>query len=245
MHKMVRKIFLLAGKHKTGTTSVQNYLDRNEAFLNRHGIAIVRNTVFAAGTPGVAPKTNCFLLAHMMIRGTLLTPVRLRGYSPEESYDDQCANARTANRLLRGIPGQRLIISAEALSFLRTARERHVYDMVFGGFEVCPIVCFRKPRAWMASWKKQVHDLRETHGRLVETPGSIFDFSENSWLVDDAAIRGFFGPDTCALSYEDEIEKYQSVIPAIMNKLGFSLPDCPSWDDVWDNRSRGSKPLTG
>ena len=235
---MARPIFLLAGKHKTGTTSVQNYLAANQTFLDRHGFTLVKDAAFPGPTHPKAPVANCILLAHMMIRSDLMTPMRLRARAPVETYAAQCANARGANAILHDLPGRQLIISAEAFSFLRTRREREVFDIAFDGFEIRPIVCFRNPGDWLKSWRKQTRNLRQAHGWKLARPGSVFDFSETSWLLDDAAIKRFFGPATRALSYEAAMDEHQSILPDVMNQLGFDPQACPPWNDVWDNRTR-------
>jgi len=236
---MVRKIYLHTGKHKTGSSSIQSYLEAHDTFFQKMGFTIIPNTIFAKARNRMGPKYNCYNLAHVLIRPELMTPMRLRGFSQTSDYQEQALQAVTVNKVLKETAGEALIISAEAFSFLRTAKERELFDMMFADFDVRPITFFRESATWLHSWKKQLSKLikRKEEYNIEFSKESIFDFSPNTWLLNDDAIRNFFHPNGCSLSYDDAIEEYDNVIPVFLKELGLILSACPPWEDVWYNRS--------
>ena len=228
----------MAGKHKTGSTSFQRYLVENIGFFRGKGITVVENGVSSRPSVGRKPRVNCFNLAHNLLRPSLLTPVRLRGRLPIPDAQDQREGSILANRMLKNLPGEALLVSAESFSFLRTPTERENFDYMFDGFDVLPVVVFRDPKSWMQSWEKQVRRLKKNFWTGNTTADTIFDFSEYSWLVNDDSIRDFFGTVTCSLTYELALEKFGSIIPAILTELNLPLADCPPWDQMWENRTK-------
>lgn len=238
---MARKLFLHVGKHKTGSSSIQWYLTNNEQFFADIGLKVVRNTHFANWALENLNDTNCFAFSHTIIRPELMTPIRLRGILPVPNFEDQCKTAVRTNADLHRLSGTALLMSGEAFSFLRTPKERKVFNLMFDGFDLHPILLFREKQSWLHSWKQQTARLRQNFPDADMTSGSIFNYSDNSWLVDDQAIQRFFGPKTRVLSYEGEITKYESVIPAFLRELGIPLKDAPDWDNVWVNRTIQAK----
>lgn len=128
-------------------------------------------------------------------------------------------------------------MSGEAFSFLRTSKERTVYDLVFDGFDVRPILFLREKQSWLRSWQKQTALLQETFPDADMSADSIFNYSDQSWLVEDHKIARFFGPRVCTLNYEAEVSENGSVIPAILRELGIASHEAPPWDHIWLNRS--------
>ena len=112
---MPRTIFLHAGKHKTGSTSIQHYLADNAEFLANLGLATVENIFEIVPKRKATAMVNCFDIAHCIIRPELNTPIRLR--YPElaaPTLEQQRLRALRINERLMAKPGHALIISAEA-----------------------------------------------------------------------------------------------------------------------------------
>ncbi len=236
---MARKIYLHTGKHKTGSSSIQRYLESNEDFFQDLGFTLITNTLFLNPRRRMGPKYNCYNLAHILIRPELMTPVRIRGFSRLSNYPDQSKRAEKINKLLKETAGDALIISAESFSFLRTAEERALFDTVFADFDVHPITFFRESVAWMNSWEKQLSMLvaKKKKYNIGLSKGTIFDFSPDSWMLDDDAIKDFFHPNGHSFSYDDAIEKHGNVIPVFLKELGLTVSACPSWENIWYNRT--------
>lgn len=235
---MPRTVFLHAGPHKTGTTSIQSYLTDNKDFFSRNDISVVLGPSALKQRKVDRPLANSIDIAHSIIRPELKTPIRLR--RPEMrvvSYQQQQVDAARMNRRLKAMQGEALIVSAESFSFLRQASERKIFDMVFDGFEVQSILFFRNPKDWMISWRKQTADLLEQFGSQNEAAESIFNYESTSWLVDQHAIADFFQPRCQVFSYEDALANHGSVIPVLLKAVGLTPAECPPWSDYWRNRS--------
>ena len=60
--------------------------------------------------------------------------------------------------------------------------------------------------------------------------------ADDSWLVDYDALLGVYrqmlGADhVVALDYERELQRYGSIIPAILEAIGFDHAQAPGWED--------------
>ena len=234
--------------HKTGSSSIQRYLMANRQFLEGQGYRVVDDhlTGFAFQKPG-GIAVNSYGFAHFILRKSFASPIRLRHDEVEIAGSERPQRIADVNRILRDIAEQdHLIISAEAFSFLRTADERAVFDAVFDGLHVQPIIFFRERESWVESWTKQVSKLREKlerkellHGVQVEGyEESVFDLGPNSTVGHERVIRDFFGPDGTYLSYEDALEKWGSTIPGFLIALGLEPEHCPDFQDYWFNKTR-------
>lgn len=225
---MKRQLFLHAGKHKTGSTSIQRYLADNDSFFMSEGLKVVTHSL-GPSSSGI-PSTNCVDIAHSVIRPDLDTPYRLarnRGHPTEPA--EQRRDALEFGRILANTEGDALVVSAEAFSFLRTPAEQEVFRLVFAEFEVTSLVFFRNPSDWMESWIRQTSTLFANFGHRRRSVTSIFDYGPDSWLVDDRAIEAFF-PECRPLSYEDAIDGNGSVLPVFLEALGLRPQECPPWD---------------
>lgn len=233
---MARRIFIHAGQHKTGTTSVQHYVERHAAFLTAHGITPFRD--WKPDLSGVADgplPCNAKMIANALIRPSLSTPMRLsRAALP---LDDAAWQSRlpALREALRDVPTDAVLMSAEAFSFLRTPAERQRLDELCDGFEWEALMFLREPASFLASWELQI-----THSGLATAEGAvagqgIFDVSPKSWLVDHAAIRTFWGDQGRFLSYEEAMGPKGSVIPALLERIGLDPASAPPWDDVFLN----------
>jgi hypothetical protein len=164
-----------------------------------------------------ANVTNNTTMSHVLIRAHLQTPLRLLEGDPFLNHDRrELVNAM--NAMLGGIALPNLIVSAEAFSFLRTGKEKSLYEDLFAGFAVAPLLFLREKQAWIESWKRQTRSLL---GRIQPAPGDpgVLDYSEDTWLCDDRAIAEFFD-DPQVLHYEMLVRRYGSVIPPFLECLG-------------------------
>ncbi|MFN2259470.1 MAG: hypothetical protein ABR601_06490 [Parasphingopyxis sp.] len=240
-----RRIYLHAGMHKTGTTSIQKYLfDHSEAFEAR-GYAVFEDIEFGpfAERTG-ADRTNCFRLAHLLLRDAFGSPIKLRTGVRRYGLARRLGDIVRLRRMLRRIRCPNIVISAEAFCFLRTPGERALLRIAFAGFELVPVILFRDGADWLASLEKQLGGLRlwlERQGRLVDGvpdgySAHALDFSPASDLVDYAAIRRFFG-DGIYLDYEPIVAARGSVLPAFLEAIGIDPADMPAYGEYRDNPS--------
>ncbi|MDB4279555.1 hypothetical protein N9865_01865 [Paraglaciecola sp.] len=106
--------------------------------------------------------------------------MRLRGNVFDIPFDKQLQMAKSANTFLRDLNSDKLIISAEAFSFLRTSDEKKVFNAMFEGMNVNPILFLREKQSRIKSWSKQVARLAEDFGVPEARKSSIFNFSSDS-----------------------------------------------------------------
>lgn len=234
---MKKRIFLHIGKHKTGTTSIQHYLLRNADYFNGAGYYVVKNILFDCGTVGRTNLTNCTNLAHVAIRNSLQTPIRIRNRVHGRSYIEKIRTAYLINFKLHSIDCPNLIISSEAFSFIRKLHEIVILKIMFKGFLLTPIVFFREKNEWLRSWRHQMRNIMQVFDIESNVPRGVFDFRENSWLIDDSSIADIFGKQLEIINYETAVKMYRSVIPPFLESIGLEPSACPSCDDLWLNRT--------
>jgi hypothetical protein len=230
---MTRQIIIHAGQHKTGSTSIQTYIELHRDFLSARGITPCRDWSEDLTEERMAELPfNAKFIANAVLRQSLLTPVRLQTGATSMSDAEWELAARRINARLHATAGNTLLVSAEAFSFLRQPAEARRLDMLCDGFERRCLIFLREPKSWLDSWKVQI-----THSDLVSKPGAkagegIFDLGPSSWLVDHDAIRAFWGENAIYLSYEGEVARHGSVIPAFLAALGLDPAACPSWEGL-------------
>lgn len=241
---MTRPLYLHFGPHKTGTTSIQHYLRRNRRAVASKGITVVRNVQLDGDRlDGHQQGVNCYQLAHLILRPELETIARRRELAaplPPETIDRLLGEI---NAELHASPTEAVLITSESFSFLRTDAERAALDRLTDGFEVRPIGFFREKEAWMASWRRQVLDNVPPRAVKTDAPGTIFDFSAQSWLLDYDALRHFYGPRGHYLSYDDALAAHGTVIPDFLACLGLDPKTMPRTDRIWLNTTKAADAL--
>lgn len=240
------RIFLHAGTHKTGTTSLQKFLfDRREA-LGERGYAVFEDIERSPIRPRPnAVSTNCLLTAHLFLRDGFGSPIKLRWGVRRYGMVNRVVGLCELRRKLARISHPDIIVSAESFSFLRTWRERLMLKIGFARYRLVPIVFLRERENWLESWDKQVGWLRcklEKEGRIQ---GAIADgYREHSLGLgtssdngDHDAIRRFFGAEAVFLSYEEAMERWGSIIPAFLAAIGLDPDTFPDHGEYWENRT--------
>ena len=212
----MKTVYVHAGMHKTGSTSIQKYVEEHCDFFRANGFEIVEDMRFDSLGQSRPTGTNCFRIAHVLIDSRLETPVRLKGRVKPMTLPQKVSAVCRANARLRGSSLDKIMLSAEAFSFLRSRSERFWFKLMFAGLAVKPILFFRDKADWLKSWKTQLELNRVPYNRDDSRPTGIFDVSDRSWLVDHQRIASFFGPRGTYLSYEDAMSEYRSVIPAFL-----------------------------
>lgn len=234
-----KTVYLHVGKHKTGSSSIQHYTYQNRDYLSEKGYRVIDNSI--AGVIRAGPA-NCINVAHIILRSSLKTPVRIRGRDSHRKYLQKITSAMAINKKLHQCRASRILLSAEAFSFARTLPEKVILKTMFQGFHLKPILFVRNKEDWLESWKTQLQNLQNTHG-IVDPPlEGIFDFRPGSWLVDDRAIARFYGNNTVVISYEKALMESQSVIPCYLKSVGLCPDECPGWEEFWYNRTVNKKP---
>ncbi len=121
---------------------------------------------------------------------------------------------------LEGYSEQTLIISSEALCFLRTTRE---YELLFRfieriGRDVQTLLVFRNNQDWRESWRNQ---LTKKHSSIFEAVSAeeknVSILGE--WYFNKAAIRDFWKPFNLL---EFDYDEHQNIVDALYNGMGIS-----------------------
>ena len=237
----MRSLFLHAGKHKTGTSSFQLYLNEHLEFFKSLGLTIYREKTFRKRLKEQM-MTNVFLLANLTVRPELNLGPRLRRKVPRLTFEEQIEACKAANENLQALEGEKILVTSEVFSFLKTPKERQLLDILFAGFDVTPIVVFRNPEDWMKSWAKQMKRLQIKFPEEARKGKGIFNLRPDSWLVDDAKLKTFFSPKGRFLDYDAIMESQGNLIPALLETMGIDPAICPPWDGAWANRSSEKQP---
>jgi hypothetical protein len=225
----MKQVFLHIGTHKTGTTSIQRFLDEHRSQLSEHGARFFRGRLI--------PQNHVEL--HLSAMGEeRSSPIKtLRGITVDADFRNQ--TIADVSAFLEYSTEDRLLFSAEGLSYLRHAAELTFISELFADHRVSVIVFLRNEADFLRSYRMQLHrlGLRES-----ADPASYAYTRPGSWLTrwDDllAAYATAFGSaDIIVRRYEDLLEKHGNVVPAFLSIVGLpaQLPDTASY---WYNVSR-------
>lgn len=226
-------VYLHIGTHKTGTTSFQRWASANQAEL-----AVGTRLKYYEGLLG----WNHCELAILAMRANRNMPMRVR-------LPDWCLREwqRTAEAHIREQVARRdgpLLISAESMSLLRHRDEIERLAGLLRPRELFVVVALRDRATFLHGYRQTL----ERHGfEESEYRDSFAYVAEDSWLVDYDALlavyREVIGADRVAvLSYEDAMRSHGSIIPAIMEPLGFAPTQIPAWQNVAHNVTRAERP---
>jgi hypothetical protein len=212
----MKTLFIHVGPHKTGTTSIQEFLANRAHEIEKAGRA-----VFLESVGKNAKRANAWALAHCFVRDELQTPMRLSKHALVPSKAE-CADKIAAFRHWAGTcEAQSCILSSETFSFLRTDAEAVALHRAFADLfdKVTPIVVSRREDQRRRSWQKQLVKMK------VEATVSSLDAAarvDGDWYFDWAALTDFwsrFGEVT-SIDYQKAVDASGSIIPAFQHTVG-------------------------
>ena len=227
---MTERVVLHVGTHKTGSTSLQQFLrDHDDDLVAAAGAHDPAGLVLPAS------HTELPLLA---IRAERTWPARLRLPETEQPTWLAMAEAHvraTVRTSSRGV----LVLSHEDLSYVRFDDEHDRLRDLLGGLPVRVIVFLRDKVAFLRSYRAQL----EATGFSPSTDPSSFAYVEaDSWLVDHEALvggyqRSFGAANVEVIDYDDTVARDGSVIPEFAERLGIPRSALPPLDPYRLNRS--------
>jgi hypothetical protein len=234
---MADRVVLHIGVHKTGTTSIQRWATKHRATLrDRFGFDVYRPRL--GGLPHIEFVLLCLrsgrnIHAHAMYLDSVLPSWQAE---TRQHIEEQLAALAPT-----------MLVSAEGLAFLRHADKLDRLRALLGDRQVDVIVFTREREAFLRSYTDQIEKMGYTPSPY---PDSCNYVAPDSWIADfDAVVavyRNAFGDDrVTVLSYEDEVARYGSTIPALAVAAGLPVAELPAWDDVWLNASDGPDPSSG
>jgi hypothetical protein len=218
-----RRLFVHIGTHKTGTTSFQHWLREHEKELGeRFDLGVYQ---------GAFPNNREVGLACARPERTLPT----RGI--DQWVDPEWRRHVAALVTVQLARDEDLVLSAEALSFLRHDDEISQLAKLFGDRETLIIVALRNPEGFLRSWAG--HLTRDGY-RLSTDPSSFAYVGADSWLVDYptllSAYRNAFGmAKVRVVDYDDAHQRFGSVIPALMGEIVGVEAMLPEWSGARKN----------
>ena len=211
------------GMHKTGSTSLQEYLRIHTEELSRLGVAVFRGVhkhsavefpLLAAEPEKDLPAKSLFPLSN--------DPVWLA--SLRESVVRQVSAARATDHL---------IISSEGLAFLRAPTEIAALAELLPDCEVRVVLAHRNEREAAAAFR---HTLLGMGLRESDDPASCCHLAPGSWVFDHESLadsyRAQFGSGSVTvLDYDAETTEGRSVVPTLLTALALDLGTVPRPDD--------------
>lgn len=219
------RVLLHIGTHKTGSTSLQFFLDRERDRLWHLGIAY-----FA----GRHIRDNHVELHAAAMRPERPSPFKLdSGLTVDAPY---IASVRGAVQAFVEAAGGRLcVFSAEGMSYLRHIDEVEALKSFFPGAEIDIVVYLRERESYRRSHQGQF-DRRVAAGRQLDP--SFADLGPGSWLLDYEArlqpFRAVFGETHVHIVDFDAARASEgSVIPSFLRLLGVAQHFTPGdWQSI-------------
>lgn len=211
---MPKEVVLHIGLHKTGTTSIQHFLQDHRAELQAQGVDFYQGMVF--------PEN------HVELHVAAMRPERESGYKNRSKVvvnDEYIYKVRQRiRRFIRDSPCEKFLFSNEGLSLLRHKDEIDRLCSFVQADKVKVIVFLRAPEAYLASYASQ----------LMKHPGTLqneilsdsFAYTgHDSWLTKyEERLEPFkaaFGPGQVAVEdYDDAVLKSGTVLPKFLECAG-------------------------
>jgi len=217
-----RSIILHIGTHVTGTTSLQDVLHKSHRELAIADIAFY---------PGAINVSNHVELHMASMRPDRASPIKQAlPLTIDDAFRADVTNH--VKTFLRLNQSERVIFSAEGLSYLRYPDEIAFLQNLFEDCDVRVVVYLRERSAFLASYGKKM--VQEGHA-LSSDPTHFAFTREGSWLTDyDALINAYaagFGQDAITIrDYDADQSEFGGTVasflhlldlpPSIRNSLG-------------------------
>jgi len=233
------RIFVHIGTHKTGTTSLQDWLGRHETELRER---------FRLGVyQGAFPNCREIGLACASPSRSLPTRGIPQWVDPEwRRHVSELVAAQLARP-------EDLILSAEVLSFLRSTAEVQHLAQLLRERDVTILVVLRNRADFLESWAKH---LQRDRYKLSRDPSSFAYVQADSWLADYdslvGAYRDVFGDDHVRIiDYDQAMSSHGSIVPLVMAEIVGASKTLPDWQsarknvgsDVAKSRKEAQEPL--
>lgn len=235
----LKRIVLHIGTHKTGTTSFQKSLGHNRDALMARGVRPILSPRFHRGRRLQGLSANNVLFGDLLLRPGIKSVTRIRGGVPDWTEEQRRQRLDALADKLKAFPEDTLLISSEALCFLRTAEEYEALSRFLEtvGRHVQVLVAFREDQAWRDSWTNHVTAKSRRVARIVRAESEDVSIL-GEWYFDKSAIRDFWKAfDTTEIDYD----RQPNVIEALYEALGVPMDALET--DIFVNKRR-TEPAT-
>jgi hypothetical protein len=217
MEQFLPTLYLHIGTHKTGSTSLQRWLNQQRNWLLQHHFSYYRGLHFPNN------HIECYLAAMRLNRDSFARQA-IGEFSAHYYAEVKQRLAIFAAQQ----PQQHKIISTEGLSLLRFEDELVLLKDLLSVFkaDIKIILYLRDKSSYLASYRAQ---LAKKPGRLPSNEfWSALYVAEDTWLTDyDSLIKayaGAFGMENLTIiDYDQQMAEYGDIIPAFVNALNLPL----------------------
>jgi hypothetical protein len=209
------KIYLHIGTHKTGSTSVQEFLNNNRDSLRERGIEFYKGSIIESNHIELylsAIDETKDSLARRSLKIGSLSELRTRTKREIGDFLDR-SSARS------------VIFSTEGLSLLRSQDELNLlHDILNAGVNEVGVICvLRKKEEFLSAYRKQI--LKAPGRRPSDNPKSCLYVEKDSWLTDyESLLEGYGGlfgrKNLHVIDYDAELVAHGDVLPAILKEMG-------------------------
>ena len=208
-----KSVILHIGTHKTGTTAVQDLLDSI-----RPQLASI-NTRFYSGI--YSPQNHVELHLAAMRPGRMSPYKLMSGIAVDKPYRD--AVLAHVGSYLELCPADRIIFSAEGLSYLRFDDEIDWLCSLFGDCKVQVVVYLRNKADFLRSYRNMLIRQNWTSNSHRESFNYV---EEDTWLLDYEGLlrvyrKGFGTEAVTVMDYDAEVAKHGGTVGSFLSLLGF------------------------
>jgi len=223
------------GTQKTGSTSLQSWLDLSRPALEEKTSVRLYEGLFGSnhyefGLLSARPSRNGF--GEREFPDWRISEWRSEATDHIRAQVDQSIAA-----------GTDLLVSSEVISLLRHRDEIEDFQELLSPLQVSIVVVLRDPAEFLKSYRRQIGPGQWS--RYEESAGYT---ESDSWLVDYEgmidAFQSVFGENNVnTVDYEDSLDNFGSVIPAVALAAGLPLEQLPPWlAQSWENLSAEDAP---
>jgi hypothetical protein len=215
----MRKLFLHIGTHKTGSTSLQNYLFEHEDILHQNGLTLYR---------GLHRERNHIelYLASMRYDRDSFAKQKMTDIVFNEQYTNEVV--KRVQNFVSSCSTSNIIFTTEGLSLLRHQDEIDGLLKIFdvNDFEITVILYLRNRDDYLNSYTQQ---LLKKKGRVPSGDyWSALYVEHDTWLIDYEQLisvykRGFGEKRILVIDYDEEMKSFSNIIPSFLEVIGVNL----------------------
>lgn len=206
------------GAHKTGSSSIQKFLQHHSDQLAGNGVAVYQGKY--------RPDK------HVELHVAAMRPERISPFKAATNISGGADFAKkTEDRLqifAARVQQPCLVFSSEGLSYLRYDDEFLRLKSILPKGKVEIVFYIREPAAFLRSYRRQAQTFKPS-----------VNVSDEEWLVDfdrrAALFREHFGS-VSVVDYDKEVQTVGNVIPSFLKILGvFSIFQTSDWQNMFEN----------
>lgn len=226
----MKKVFLHIGTHKTGTTSFQKFMSSNRHFMTERDVHFYSGSII---------DDNHIELHVAASNQDNMSPIKhILNLEANQHFFSE-----TTDRIqgfIKTVKSGNIVFSAEGMSYLRKPEELKKLKNIIGEESVKVLVCFRDKAEFLESYIYQLKTMGFSPAKNYER--SFLYAEPDSWLVDydeliDAYSMAFGKCNIIIKNYDDEMTKFGSIIPCLIDAIGLPFDFISGMDIGWLNKS--------